>query len=61
MKNNQIFRGSPADGIMSVVFMVLAIAAGICYFSVDDRRVFFVLAGVAVIFRIIQYAIRFFR
>jgi hypothetical protein len=38
----------------------MAIAAAVCYFAVDNRMVFWIVGGFAVIFRIVQYALRFF-
>ncbi len=54
-------RGSKLDEIMTLVFMLLAIAAVVCFFVVKDRAVFLALGGIAVVIRIIQYALRFFR
>ena len=33
-------RGSKADEILTLVFMLLAIAAVVCYFAVSDKTVF---------------------
>ena len=33
-------RGSKADEILTLVFMLLAIAAVVCYFAVSDKAVF---------------------
>jgi hypothetical protein len=53
-------RGSKLDDILSLLFILMAIAAGVCYFAVDNRLVFWIIGGVAVVFRLIQYALRFF-
>lgn len=53
-------RGSKIDEILSLTFMLLAAAAGVCFFAVDNRMVFWIVGGVAVVFRLIQYAMRFF-
>lgn len=53
-------RGSRLDEILTLIFMVLAIAAVVCFFAVSDRIVFYSLAGSAVVLRIIQYVLRFF-
>jgi hypothetical protein len=53
-------RGSKIDDILSLLFILMAIAAGVCYFAVDNKMVFWIIGGVAVVFRLIQYALRFF-
>lgn len=53
-------RGSRADEILTLIFMILAVAAVICFFAVDNRLVFMICGGVAVIMRITQYILRFF-
>lgn len=53
-------RGSRADEAFTLLFMLLAIGAIICYFAVPDRAVFFTLGGIAVILRVIQYVLRYF-
>jgi Ca2+/Na+ antiporter len=53
-------RGSKADEILTLVFMLLAIAAVVCYFAVDSRIPFLCCGGIAVVLRIVQYALRFF-
>lgn len=53
-------RGSKADEILTLVFMVLAIAAVVCYFAVTNRVVFLSIGGLAVVLRIVQYALRHF-
>ncbi|MDR1555435.1 MAG: MFS transporter [Tannerellaceae bacterium] len=55
-----MMRGSKTDEILSLIFMLLAVAAGICFFVADDRMVFWIVGGIAVVFRLIQYALRFF-
>ena len=52
-------RGSKADEILSLTFMVLAVAAGVCYFSAGQKT-FFIVGGIAVLMRIVQYVLRFF-
>jgi hypothetical protein len=52
-------RGSKTDDILSLLFMLLAVAAGICFFSAG-RTVFYILGSLAVIMRIVQYILRFF-
>ncbi|HIX75740.1 MAG TPA: hypothetical protein H9977_12020 [Candidatus Parabacteroides intestinipullorum] len=55
-------RGSKADEIMTLAFMILAIATVVCYvmtFSSPDKRAFWYVGGVAVFVRLIQYILRF--
>ncbi len=54
-------RGSKTDSILTILFLVLAAAAIICYFAVDDRHAFLYLGGAAVCFRLVQYLLRFIR
>lgn len=56
-----MFRGSRTDELLTLIFMVFAIAAVICYFAVSNKMVFFSLGGAAVVIRLVQYAIRFFK
>ncbi|MDR2811041.1 MAG: hypothetical protein LBB84_10905 [Tannerellaceae bacterium] len=55
-----MMRGSRTDELLSIIFILLAVAAGVCYFAVTNRMVFLVVGGVAVLFRLVQYALRFF-
>ena len=52
-------RGSKADEIMTLLFMLLGIAAVICYFTVSDKSVFLYCGGAAIVLRLIQYVLRF--
>lgn len=52
-------RGSRADGIITLVFMLLAIAAVVCYFAVSDRTAFLYCGGAAIVLRLTQYVLRF--
>lgn len=54
-------RGSKTDSILTVLFMLMAVAAVICYFAVDDRKVFLYCGGAAICFRLVQYLLRFIR
>ncbi len=56
-----MFRGSKFDEVLTLVFMLLAIAAVVCYFAVSNKMIFFMLGGAAVIIRLVQYALRFFK
>ena len=48
-------RGSKADEILTLVFMLLAIAAVVCYFAVSDKTVFLYCGGAAIVLRLVQY------
>lgn len=52
-------RGSRTDSILTLVFMTLAVAAVVCYFAVTDHTAFLVCSGLAVVLRLLQYAMRF--
>ncbi|SEF40279.1 hypothetical protein [Parabacteroides chinchillae] len=52
-------RGSKIDEILTLLFMLLAIAAVICYFAVNDRSVFLYCGGAAIVLRLAQYVVRF--
>lgn len=52
-------RGSKIDEILTLLFMLLAIAAIVCYFAVSDRSVFLYCGGVAIVLRLVQYVARF--
>ncbi len=52
-------RGDRWDELFTLLFMVLAIAAGILYFTVRDNRLPFILCGgAAVVLRLTQYFLR---
>ncbi len=54
-------RGSKADEIMTLVFLLLATATIVCFFiSSVDRSVTLSIGGIAVVIRLIQYALRYF-
>ncbi|MDR2388933.1 MAG: hypothetical protein LBD89_03995 [Tannerellaceae bacterium] len=55
-----MIRGSKTDELLSLIFILLAVAAGICFFASEDRMAFLITGGVAVVFRLVQYALRFF-
>jgi hypothetical protein len=58
---SKLFRGSKADELLTLLFMVLAIAAVICYFAISNKMVFMYLAGVAIVIRLAQYVLRYFK
>ncbi|MDL2255281.1 hypothetical protein LJC44_04140 [Parabacteroides sp. OttesenSCG-928-G06] len=54
-------RGSRLDELFTLLFMVLAIAAVVCFFVMrDDRAWFLALGGIAVVLRVVQYVMRYF-
>jgi len=54
-------RGSRLDEIMTLLFMVLAIGAIICYFVLGSSNpTYLILGGIAIVLRIVQYMMRFF-
>jgi hypothetical protein len=53
-------RGSRLDELLTLLFMVLAVIAVVCYFFVDSRLVFMIIGGIAVVMRIVQYIMRIF-
>ncbi|MCK9342424.1 MAG: hypothetical protein M0P33_00760 [Massilibacteroides sp.] len=54
-----MMRGSRLDEGMTLVFMLLAIAAVVCYFAIDSRTPFLYCAGIAILVRLAQYFLRF--
>lgn len=54
-------RNSGWDDLLTAIFMILAIAAVVCFFAMDDRGWFMGLAGAAVVLRIVQYVLRYVR
>lgn len=54
-------RGGKTDQIMTIVFMVLAFIAVACLLFASNRIYFLSFAGVALLLRITQYALRFFK
>lgn len=52
-------RNSKADEILTLCFMLLAIAAVVCYFAVSDKSVFMYCGGAAILLRLAQYILRF--
>ena len=58
-------RGSRLDEIMTLLFMVLAIGAVVCFFALGSYKgsqnfTYLILGGVAVVLRIAQYIMRMF-
>ena len=52
-------RNSKTDEILTLCFMLLAIAAVVCYFAVSDKSVFMYFGGAAILLRMVQYILRF--
>lgn len=53
-----MMRGSKADEILTLLFMLLAIAAVVCFF-VASRAAFYGCGGSAVVIRLVQYLLRY--
>jgi len=56
-----MMRGSKLDEILTLLFMILAVGAVVSFFALNSRVVFMYFGGAAVILRIVQYALRFFK
>ncbi len=53
-------RGSKIDTILTWLFLLLAVAAVVCYFVMPDNRVpFLYCGGAAILLRLVQYLMRF--
>lgn len=53
-------KGSKADEILTLLFMLLAIIAVVCFCIPSvDRTVFLYIGGAAVVLRLAQYVLRF--
>ena len=52
-------RNSKTDEILTLCFMLLAIAAVVCYFAVSDQSVFMYCGGAAIRLRMVHYILRF--
>jgi len=53
-------RGGRLDEILTLLFMILAVAAVVCFFVARHQPYFQICGGVAIVVRIIQYILRFF-
>ncbi|MDR3250392.1 MAG: hypothetical protein LBT42_01835 [Tannerella sp.] len=54
-------RGSRIDELFTLLFMILAIGAIVCYFAMDGGSItYLVLGGIAIVLRVAQYIMRFF-
>lgn len=54
-------RGSRTDEIFTLIFMAFAVIAAVCALFVSNRVYFLVFGGIAVVVRIVQYILRFFK
>ena len=53
-------RESPINELLTVLFMVCAIGAVVCFFVLgSDKPTYLILGGIAVVIRIAQYIMRF--
>ncbi|CQB86975.1 Uncharacterised protein [Chlamydia trachomatis] len=48
------------DQLLTVLFMLVAVAAFIIFFTISDRTIFLCVGGVAVVIRLFQYGRRYF-
>ncbi len=53
-------RGSRLDELLTLLFMVLAIGAIVCFFAIKENPTYLILGGIAVLLRVAQYIMRFF-
>lgn len=54
-------RGDRLDAFLTLLFMLLAIGAVVCYFVLGSQNpTYLILGGIAVLLRIAQYIMRFF-
>lgn len=53
-------RRSPLDVVLTWIFLLLTLAAVVCYFVFPhDRSIFFICGGAAIFIRLMQYFMRF--
>ncbi|MDR1406847.1 MAG: hypothetical protein LBJ23_02215 [Tannerella sp.] len=53
-------RGSRIDELMTLLFMLLAVAAVICFFALGNRLPFYICGFLAIAIRAAQYISRLF-
>ena len=54
-------RGDKWDELLTVVFMILAIAAVLLFFAKQNQPYYWICGGIAIAIRVTQYVLRFFR
>jgi len=52
-------RNSGLDELLTGLFMLMAIAAIVCFFAMEGRSWFMGLGGAAVVLRVVQYILRY--
>ncbi|MBR5296782.1 MAG: hypothetical protein IKU29_02805 [Parabacteroides sp.] len=53
-------RGNKINTILTIIFMVLAAVAVICYFAIPENKLPFLYSGgAAICIRLVQYLMRF--
>jgi hypothetical protein len=54
-------RNGRLDELLTLLFMILAIGAIVCYFALgSDHPAYLILGGLAILLRVAQYIMRFF-
>jgi len=53
-------RGGRFDELLTLLFMVLAIGAIICFFVIKGSPTYLILGGIAIVIRVAQYIMRLF-
>ena len=48
------------DQLLTVLFMLVAVAAFVIFFTISDRTIFLYAGGVAVVLRLFQYGRRYY-
>lgn len=48
------------DQLLTVLFMLVAVAAFVIFFTISDRTIFLYVGGVAVVLRLFQYGRRYY-
>ena len=52
-------RGSRLDELLTVIFMLTAIGAPVCYFAIGSQNpAWLILGGIAIVLRLAQYIMR---
>ena len=48
------------DELLTVIFMLTAIGAIVCFFAYKDSPIYLILGGIAIVLRLAQYLMRMF-